>query len=91
METVEIGYQVITRAGKRRGIRHIELHPVANPAIDLPASLAVSATSGLSTAWMMLRLLRYAETGAVASHAQLVGGEAEVTISIRGRDVGEIG
>lgn len=73
------------------GLFFLKVLGITNPAVHVPLSLAVSATSGLSTAWMMMRLIRYAETGAVASHAQLVGQEAEITISIRGAELGEIG
>jgi hypothetical protein len=73
------------------GLFFLRVLGISSPLVHVPASLAVSAASGLSTAWMMMRIMRYAETGAVASHAQLVGREAEVTISIRGGDVGEIG
>lgn len=49
-----------------------------------------SLVSGLGIAWLMALLLKHAETRTEASHAELVGQDVEVVLSIRGRELGEV-
>jgi len=63
---------------------------LTSPVLHVPGALAISATSGLSVAWLMMKLMRHAESNSRARHEDLIGCEAEVTLAIRGTEPGEI-
>ncbi len=63
---------------------------VTSPLLHVPGAAGISLGSGFSIAWLMMQVMRHAETNTTASHAQLVGRTVEVAVAIRGSEFGEI-
>jgi len=63
---------------------------IHNPLIHLPASLAFAATFGVGILFSMAKLAEHTEGNALASLAEVVGTDVEVTIAIPANGAGEV-
>ncbi|MHB8877830.1 MAG: hypothetical protein ACYC8T_29405 [Myxococcaceae bacterium] len=63
---------------------------ISEPLFHAGGAGGISAVSGLSAAWIMMKLLIHAETNAMASHREVVGQEVEVVALIRGANLGQV-
>lgn len=63
---------------------------ITNPLIHLPASIGFAAGFGISTLFLMAKLAEHTEGNALASLADAVGSEVEVTIAIPKSGPGEV-
>ena len=56
----------------------------------LLGALGTSIVSALSVAFVMMKLFEHSETNSVSRFEELVGREVEVTVAMKGGDVGEV-
>jgi membrane protein implicated in regulation of membrane protease activity len=72
------------------GLALLKAFGLTNPLFHVTGAFGISLTSGFSTAWLMVRVMRYAESNSIGSHAQLIGRTVEVLAAIKGAEFGEI-
>ena len=72
------------------GLFLLKAFGLSSPWHHVPGAAAISLTSGLAVAWVMMKLVRHAESNSVARHSDVVGRTVEVIASIRGAELGEI-